>query len=448
MMIPFRIFVIEDDTFYGQLLKRHLSLNPDNDVYFFENGMSCLQNMHLKPSMISLDYRLPDISGMEVLKRLNTEHPDIPVIIVSGQEDVGTAVDLLKQGAYDYFVKDDNTKDRLWNAANKIRETVDLKSQLDELKSEVKKKYEFEKIIKGKSTAIKNIFKLMEKAVSSKITVSVSGETGTGKELVAKAIHYNSPQAKNRFVGINVSAIPKDLIESELFGHEKGAFTGASARRIGKFELASNGTLFLDEITEMDMNMQTKLLRALQEKEIVRVGGNSTIKIDPRIIVASNKKIADEVKNGNFREDLYYRLLGLPIDLPPLRMRDNDTMILAKFFADDFCKENGFPQKSFSDEAIDKLLKYPYPGNVRELRAIIELAVVLSDHDVIETENINFNSTDSLSNFIMEDLTLAEYERNIIRYFLDKNNNNVVLTAKKLGIGKSTIYRLLKEKEL
>ena len=447
-MIPFRIFVIEDDTFYGQLLKRHLSLNPDNDVYFFENGMSCLQNMHLKPSMISLDYRLPDISGMEVLKRLNTEHPDIPVIIVSGQEDVGTAVDLLKQGAYDYFVKDDNTKDRLWNAANKIRETIDLKSQLDELKSEVKKKYEFEKIIKGKSTAIKNIFKLMEKAVSSKITVSVSGETGTGKELVAKAIHYNSPQAKNRFVGINVSAIPKDLIESELFGHEKGAFTGASARRIGKFELASKGTLFLDEITEMDMNMQTKLLRALQEKEIVRVGGNSTIKIDPRIIVASNKKIADEVKNGNFREDLYYRLLGLPIDLPPLRMRDNDTMILAKYFADDFCKENGFPKKSFSDEAIDKLLKYPYPGNVRELRAIIELAVVLSDHDVIEPENINFNSTDSLSNFIMEDLTLAEYERNIIRFFLDKNNNNVVLTAKKLGIGKSTIYRLLKEKEL
>ena len=447
-MSPFKIFVIEDDVFYGQLLKRHLSLNPDNEVFHFETGNECLQNMHIKPAMISLDYRLPDISGMEVMKKLNEDYSDIPVIIVSGQEDVNTAVDLLKTGAYDYFVKDDNTKDRLWNAANKIKENRNLKSQIDELKSEIVKKYEFGKIIKGNSVAIKQIFALMEKAVKSKITVSVTGETGTGKELVAKAIHYNSNQRKNTFVALNVSAIPRELIESELFGHEKGSFTGANARRIGKFELASKGTLFLDEIAEMDLNMQTKLLRVLQEREITRVGGNSVIKVDTRIIVATNKNLVEEVKKGNFREDLYYRLLGLPIELPPLRVRGNDILILAKYFADEFCKENGFQKKILSDNAKDKLVKYPYPGNVRELRAIVELSVVMADDDLIEEHHINFNSTDSLSDFIMEDLSLAEYERKIIKYFLEKNNNNVVLTAKRLGIGKSTIYRLLKENNI
>ncbi len=447
-MEPFKIFVIEDDAFYGRLLKSHLSLNPDNEVFHFETGNDCLLNMHLKPSMISLDYRLPDLSGMDVLKKLHQEYPDIPVIIVSGQEDISTALELLKEGAYDYFVKDDNTKNRLWNAANKIKENIQLKNEISELKTEISKKYEFSKIIKGNSGVIKQLFSLMEKAVKSNITVSISGETGTGKELVAKAIHYNSPQNKHRFVGINVSAIPKELIESEMFGHEKGAFTGAASRRIGKFELASKGTLFLDEIAEMDINMQTKLLRVLQEKEITRVGGNSVIKVDPRIIVATNKKLKEEVKKGNFREDLYYRLLGLPIEIPPLRQRDNDVLILAKYFADEFCKENGFENKEFTQSAKHKLIKYPYPGNVRELRAIIELSVVLADDEMIDDAHINFNSTDSLSDFIIEDMTLAEYERKIIKYFLEKNDNNVVLTAKRLGIGKSTIYRLLKEKEL
>lgn len=447
-MSPFKIFVIEDDVFYGQLLKRHLSLNPDNMVFHFETGNECFQNMHLNPDMISLDYRLPDISGMEVMKKLNEDYNDIPVIIVSGQEDINTAIDLLKTGVYDYFVKDDNTKDRLWNAANKIKENLNLKSQIDELKSEIVKKYEFGKIIKGNSDAIKQIFALMEKAVKSKITVSVTGETGTGKEVVAKAIHYNSNQRKNSFVALNVSAIPRELIESELFGHEKGSFTGANARRIGKFELASKGTLFLDEIAEMDPNMQTKLLRVLQEKEITRVGGNDVIKVDTRIIVATNKNLVEEVKKGNFREDLYYRLLGLPIELPPLRVRGNDILILAKYFTDEFCKDNEFPKKGFTDKAKDKLIKYSYPGNVRELRAIVELSVVMSDDDIIDENHINFNSTDSLSNFIMEDLSLAEYENKIIKYFLEKNNNNVVLTAKRLGIGKSTIYRLLKENDI
>lgn len=447
-MSPFRIFVIEDDVFYGELLKRHLSLNPENEVFHFETGGECLHKMYLKPSMISLDYRLPDISGMDVMKKLVEEYSDVPVIIVSGQEDISTAVELLRKGAYDYFVKDDNTKDRLWNAANKIKENLSLKSEIDELKTEIVKKYEFGNIIKGKSNAIKNVFSLIEKAVKSKITVSITGETGTGKELVAKAIHYNSAQRKHRFVGINVSAIPKELIESELFGHEKGAFTDASTRRIGKFELASKGTLFLDEIAEMEPSMQTKLLRVLQEKEITRVGGNNDIKIDTRIIVATNKNLVEEVKKGNFREDLYFRLLGLPIELPPLRNRGNDILILAKYFTDEFCKENGFDKKEISNLAKDKLLKYSYSGNVRELRAIMELSVVLADEGNINEEHINFNSTHSLSNFILEEMTLAEYDRKIIKFFLEKNNGNVVTTAKRLGIGKSTIYRLMKENEL
>ncbi len=443
----FRIFVVEDDLFYGELLKRHLALNPDNDVHHFANGAQCLQNMHLKPDMISLDYRLPDMLGDEVLRKVRIDYPNLPIVIVSGQEDVKTAVDLLKEGAYDYFVKDDDTKDRLWNTVKIIRENTSLKREIDTLKEEVGKKYQFQSIIKGNSPAIKNIFGLMDKAVKTGITVSVSGETGTGKELVAKAIHYNSRQAKKSFVAINVTAIPGELIESELFGYEKGAFTGANARKIGKFEQASGGTLFLDEIGEMDLSMQSKLLRVLQEKELTRVGGNEIIRLDTRLIVATNRNLTEEVRKGLFREDLYYRLLGLPIDLPPLRDRGNDVFVLAKFFIAEFCKENKLAVKEISPAAQDKLMKYSYPGNIRELRAVIELAVVLSDESVIDEQHINFNSSDSISNFLMEESTLADYNKKIIKYFLEKTGNNVLLTAKKLDIGKSTIYRMMKNNE-
>jgi DNA-binding NtrC family response regulator len=447
-MNTFKIFVIEDDPFYGELLRRHLALNPDNEVYLFKSGKEALSKIHIQPHLVSLDYRLPDLSGMEVLKRIHASFPEIPVIIVSGQEDINTAVELLRMGAYDYFVKDDHTKTRLWNATNKVRENMLLKNELSELKKEVGKKYEFANILKGNSEEMQRIFRLMSRATKTNITVSISGETGTGKELVAKAIHYNSDRAKKPFVAVNVSAIPNELIESELFGYEKGAFTGANTRKIGKFEQASEGTLFLDEIGEMDINMQAKILRVIQENELTRIGGNTTIKINPRIIVATHRNLAEEVQKGNFREDLYYRILGLPIELPPLRDRGNDILILAKFFTDTFCKENGLSQKTITKEAQDKLLTYSFPGNVRELRAVVELGCVMSDGDTIEASHINFNSTNSLSNFLLEETTLAEYSRKIIRYFLVKYNNNVTLAAKKLDIGKSTIYRMLKNNEL
>ncbi|MBN2174422.1 MAG: sigma-54-dependent Fis family transcriptional regulator [Bacteroidales bacterium] len=447
-MSSFKIFVVEDDPLYGEMLKYHLSLNPDNEVFKFETGTECLKNLYLNPSLISLDYSLPDMSGFEVIRRVREFSNEIPIVIVSGQEDVATAVKLLKEGAYDYFVKDEDTKERLWNTLKNIKERLELKEEINVLKEEIGKKYEFKKIIKGNSPAIKQIFGLIEKATKTNITVSLYGETGTGKELVAKAIHYNSPRSRHTFVPINVTAIPSELIESEMFGHEKGSFTGANARKIGKFEVANKGTIFLDEIGEMDLNMQAKLLRVIQEKELYRVGGNKPVKFDARVIVATNRNLAKEVQKGNFREDLYYRLLGLPIEIPPLRYRGNDILILAKFFVDDFCRENKMNKLDISAKAQEKLMKYPFPGNVRELKAVMELACVMTNTAVIEDEHVTFNSTNAKSDFLLEEDTLQGYVNKIVKYYLQKYNNNVMVVAKKLDIGKSTIYRMLKNNEI
>jgi DNA-binding NtrC family response regulator len=447
-MNSFKIFIVEDDPLYGEMLKYHLSLNPDNEVFKFETGAECLKNLYVGPSLISLDYSLPDMSGFDVIKRVREYNQEIPIVIVSGQEDVATAVRLLKDGAYDYFVKDEDTKERLWNTLKNIKERLELKEEINILKEEIGKKYEFRKIIKGNSLAIKQIFQLIEKATFTNITVSLYGETGTGKELVAKAIHYNSTRARYSFVPINVTAIPHELIESEFFGHEKGSFTGANSRKIGKFELANRGTIFLDEIGEMDLNMQAKLLRVIQEKELTRVGGNKPIKFDARVIVATNRNLAKEVQKGNFREDLYYRLLGLPIEIPPLRFRGNDILILAKHFVDDFCRENKMTKLEISSKAQEKLLKYPFPGNVRELKAVMELACVLSNSHNIDDEHITFNSTNPKSDFLLEEDTLDGYVKKIVKFYLQKYNNNVLVVAKKLDIGKSTIYRMLKNNEI
>ncbi len=447
-MGAFKIFVVEDDPLYGEMLKYHLSLNPDNEVYKFDTGLECLKNLHLAPSLISLDFSLPDISGFDVIKKVKTFNSDIPVVVVSGQEDVATAVKLLKEGAYDYFVKDEDTKERLWNTIKNIKERNELKEEINVLKDEIGKKYEFRNIIKGNSPAIQQIFKLIEKGTQTNITVSIYGETGTGKELVAKAIHYNSPRTRYSFVPINVTAIPSELIESEFFGHEKGAFTGANSRKIGKFEMANKGTIFLDEIGEMDLNMQAKLLRVIQEKELTRVGGTKSIKFDARVVVATNRNLAKEVEKGNFREDLYYRLLGLPIEIPPLRYRGNDILLLAKFFVNDFCKENALPKMEISAKSQEKLLKYPFPGNVRELKAVMELACVLTNTELIEEDHVNFNSTNAKSDFLLEEDTLQGYVQKIVKYYLQKYNNNVMVVAKKLDIGKSTIYRMLKNNEI
>ncbi len=446
-MESLKVFIVEDDKLYGEMLRYHLALNPDNEVLLFTTGKECIDNLYQDPDFISLDYSLPDTSGLEVLQKIIAYNPKLPVVIVSGQEDVNTAVNLLKVGAYEYFVKDEDTKNRLWHSLQKVKENIELKQEIRQLKDEIGKKYEFKNVIKGNSPAITRIFDLIDKATQTNIVISLLGETGTGKDLVAKAIHYNSPRRTGPFVPINVSAIPGELIESEFFGYEKGAFTGATTRKKGKFEQANDGTIFLDEIAEMDMNMQTKLLRVLQEKELTRVGGNATIKFDARVIVATNKDLSREVNKGNFREDLYYRLLGLPIELPPLRERGNDILILAKFFLDEFCKDNKLGKKTLSQEAQERLLKYTYPGNVRELKAIVDLSAVMSDSDVIEPTDIAFSKTNFSRELMNDDDTMEGYTKKILRHYLKKYDRNVITVAKKLDIGKSTVYRMMKEIE-
>lgn len=447
-MNGYSIFIVEDDPWYGQILEYHLSLNPDFRTTRFLSGEEVLKNLYLQPDLITIDFSLPDTNGEKLFKKIIELLPSVPVIIISAQKDIKIAVNLLKMGVSDYLVKDDSTKDLLWNSIIRIKENQSLKKEVEHLKEELSQKYSFSKTIIGQSESIKKIFYLIEKATKTNINISITGETGTGKEVVAKAIHYTSDRKKKNFVAVNMAAIPKDLVESELFGYEKGAFTGAVTRKIGKFEEANGGTIFLDEIADLDLNLQSKILRVLQEREVVRLGGNGIIKFDARLIIATHKDLGEEVKKGNFREDLYYRIIGLPIELPPLRLRGNDILILAKHFIDEFTKTNKMGNISLSKEAKDSLLKYPYPGNVRELKAIIDLAVVMCENNEIKPDDITFKSLKQNDIFMMEAKTLRAYICEIIKFYLKKNNNDVIATAEVLDIGKSTIYKMIKEGEI
>lgn len=385
------------------------------------------------------------MTGADILSEITKVLPKTHVIIISGQNDINTAVKLLKDGAYDYIVKGPDTRERLEKIIKNIHESDQLREENLFLRNVVKKKYDFRNLIKGNSREIEHVFDLMAKAIQTNISVSITGETGTGKELIAKGIHYNSTRSNKPFVAVNISAIPETLIESELFGHEKGAFTGADARKIGKFESANGGTLFLDEIADLDINIQTKLLRVIQERELTRLGGNETIPIDVRIITATHKKLSNLVAENKFRQDLFYRLLGLPIESPPLRERGNDVILLAKYFVNEFCKENGLPLKRMSNEVTNKLLAYPFPGNIRELKAVMELACVLTNDENIEAEHLNMSIKEDVTNLLAKEKTLEEYTEEIITHFLNNYNNNVRLVASKLNIGKSTIYRMLQK---
>jgi DNA-binding NtrC family response regulator len=447
-MSAYNIFIVEDDPWYGEILAYHLSLNPDYKVTRFETGKECLSNMHLKPDLLTIDFSLPDMKGDKLFKKVRESNPHVPVIFISSQEEISVAVDLLKMGVTDYLVKDEATKDLLWNSIIRIRENQSLKQEVEHLKEELGNKFSFQKTIIGQSEVLKRVFHMIEKASKTNINVSITGETGTGKEVVAKAIHYNSDRKKKRFIAVNMAAIPKELVESELFGHEKGAFTGAVSRKLGKFEEASGGTIFLDEIADMELSLQSKILRVLQEREVVRIGGNENIKLNVRLIVATHKNLAEEVQKGNFREDLYFRIMGLPIELPPLRKRGHDILILAKHFANIFASENKLGRIQFSKEAKDKLLKYHFPGNVRELKAIIDLAVVMCEDNKITPDDITFSSIKRNDIVVSEHKTLRKHTCDIIKYYLKENNDDVILTAKVLDIGKSTIYKMIKNGEL
>ncbi|MFM8738961.1 MAG: sigma-54-dependent transcriptional regulator [Cytophagales bacterium] len=447
-MTQLKIFLVEDDPWYGELLKYHLSLNPDYNVSLFNKGTDLLQSLHLKPDVVCIDFGLPDMKGDLLLSKIHLVNKAIPVIVISSQEQISVALGLLQNGASEYIIKDEHTKHLLWNAILKIKQNTHLKEEVEILRDQLVQRYSFEKTIIGQSNSLKKIFSLLEKAAGNNINVCITGETGTGKEVVAKAIHFNSNRKKKPFVTVNMAAIPQELMESELFGHEKGSFTGAQARRIGKFEEAQGGTIFLDEIAELDFNLQAKLLRVLQEREVTRVGGNESVKLDVRVITATHQNLPQLVQKKTFREDLYYRLLGLPITLPPLRERGSDILILAKHFIHEFSTSNKLKSPQLSEGAKEKLMRYNFPGNVRELKAIVDLACVISDGHIIESSDITYPSVGISQELTAVEKTMEEYNWDIITTFLKKYNNNVMTVAKKLGIGKSTIYNLIKKNEL
>lgn len=447
-MEKLNIYIVEDDVFFAKVLIHQLDVNKDFEFHKFETAKEFLKNFEDSKGLVLLDYNLPDANGLDVLRKIKQKAPFCEVIVLSNQDEITKAVQILKEGAFDYIQKEDDAIKILHFSVSKAVEKIKLQKEISDLHIELGDKFAFSNYIKGNSKAIKSIHQLLEKTTNNSLTVSVTGETGTGKELVAKAIHYNSNRKKHNFVPINVAAIPKELIESELFGYEKGAFTGANFTKIGKFEEANGGTLFLDEIGEMDLMMQSKLLRVLQERELQRLGGNKTIPIDVRLVVATHKNLLEEVKKGNFREDLYYRLIGIRIALPSLIERGDDIILLANYFMKDFCLQNKIAIKEFSPEAIEKLFKYHYPGNIRELKSIVEIAVVMSDDKKIEPNHINFISELSFEPKFGGDKTLERYEIEIIEYYLQKHHGNVVNVAKMLDIGKSTIYRMIKDKKL
>lgn len=384
-----KIFIVEDDVFLGNLIKKTLEKLDNTDVSHFLTPEECLNNLHLNPDIISIDYNLPGMNGIELLDKIRNYNDLIQCIMVSGQEKLDVVIETYRKGAVDYIIKDDNALINLENSVKSLSKSVHLRHENESLKELVIDRHKYTNIL-GNSGPVLKVLRMIQKVERSNIMVLVTGQSGTGKELVAKAIHYNSLRAKKPFVTVNMGAIPEDLIESELFGHEKGAFTDARDRRIGKFEEANEGTVFLDEIGEMDIMMQTKLLRVLQEKEVTRIGSNKSIKLDVRVIAATNRNLVHEVKEGRFREDLFYRLQGFLIHLPPLFERGDDVVLLSKSFLHTFCNENRMPNITLSKEAVNFLMSYKWPGNIRELKAVIERAAIMSENNTILPADLVF----------------------------------------------------------
>ena len=386
-----KIFVVEDDPLFVKMITRVLEKNDNAEITLFTSAKDFLENLHSNPDIITLDYNLPDGDGLQLLKEIKKFDEDILTIVLSAQERADVVVEAYKTGADSYILKDENALIELENSIRTLSKSISYKKEAESLKQELLDRSKYYKII-GESFAILKVLKLIERVEKSNILVLVTGESGTGKELVARAIHYNSPRKRKPIVTVNMAAIPKDLIESELFGHEKGSFTGASGKRIGKFEEADGGTIFLDEIGEMDINLQTKLLRVLQESKISRVGSNKEIGLDIRVIAATNQNLLERVKEGKFREDLYYRLQGFLIDVPPLRERGNDVVILSRFFLKDFAEKNKMPVKAIAPGALKALIDHKWPGNVRELKSVIERAILISDGPEISENDLIFSN--------------------------------------------------------
>ncbi|MEO0155941.1 MAG: sigma-54 dependent transcriptional regulator [candidate division WOR-3 bacterium] len=439
----YRILIIDDETKICEILKDIL----DNEGYiadFATNGTDGLRKIQKDQiDLVLLDVKLPDIDGLTLLKKIKDFDSDISVIMISAFGTVSTAVEAVKNGAED-FIEKPLEVNRILTTIRNVLEKVELKKQSTALKSEMLKEY---KII-GESEGIKRVLNLIEKAAPTNSTVLILGETGTGKDLVAHNIHLKSLRAGKSFIKVNCAALPKELIESELFGYEKGAFTGAYRRKYGQFELAHNGTIFLNEIGDMSLSTQAKVLSAIEDKEIVRLGGTERIKIDVRIIAATNQNLLKLIKEKQFREDLYHRLNVLTIHIPPLRERTTDIPLLAEYFLKNACIENNRPIKTLNKDAYQYLKLYHWPGNVRELKYLMEKLAILLPKTELDSDDIipifDEIKKDSKIQYNI-DVAKDELEKNYILSALQQANGHMGKAAKILGIDRSTLFRKIKK---
>ncbi len=441
-----KILIVDDEKSVRESIG--LILSNTYEPLYAESGEEAIKiYQDERPYLTLLDIIMPNTDGLQVLERLKDIDRSAIVIMVTAVTVLSTAIEAMKKGAYDYIQKPFNA-DELRLKVDKAVAAKDMVNEIRFLRTEISRKYDFENIV-GNSKAIQDVFSKIKQIADSKTTVLITGESGTGKELIAKSIHYHSSRNNKPLIAINCAAIPDTLIESELFGHEKGAFTDASARRAGQFELANEGTLFLDEIGDLSLATQAKILRVLQEKEFLRVGGTKTIKVDVRLIAATNKDLEKATREGKFREDLFYRINVIPIYLPPLRERKDDIHLLIDHFIN---KKSPNRKRKFSQEAMDIMLNYHWPGNIRELENVIERVVTLTPDNLIKIDDLPQNITnetkaglmkdDILSGRLSLDEAISSFEKEIILTALEKTNYVQTQAANLLGISR----RILKYK--
>lgn len=442
------ILVVDDDMAHRTMLNKLIG-GWGYEISEADDGIAAIEAVKIKPyDLILMDVRMIKLSGIEALKEIKAINPAIPVIIMTAYSSVESAVKAIRLGAYDYLTKPLDF-DKLKLTILRAMEHIHLKEENRLLKENLGMRFDRQNII-GQSPAITKLFETISLVAPSEATVLITGESGTGKELIAGAIHFNSTRVKGPFVKINCAAIPETLLESELFGHEKGAFTGADRKKDGRFLQATGGSIFLDEITEMPLTMQVKLLRVLQEREITRVGGNDVIKVDVRIIVASNKDIQEMVATGAFREDLYYRLNVVNIKVPPLRERREDISLLAIHFLKMFAERNHKNIKGYTPKSLDEITKYYWPGNVRELMNAVERAVVLARSDFLDENDFEINKdlsgqSEITQSFDTWDMPLEEIEKASILKTLEASKENKSEAARRLGITRRTLHKKLKK---
>jgi DNA-binding NtrC family response regulator len=445
------VLVVDDEPRQLEIL-RTILIDEGYEAETCLTGEEALRILRTSPPQVLLtDLKMPGMDGIALLEEAQREAPGCSSIVMTAHGAVDTAVEAMKKGAFDYLTKPLEA-DRLLLVLERAMETVLLRGENRSLRAQLRDRFRLENIV-GQHGSMQEVFRLVQKVASSPATVIIYGESGTGKELIARALHYNSPRASRPFLAVNCSAIPEPLLESELFGHEKGSFTGAVARKLGLFEQAQAGTLLLDEVGDLPFPMQAKILRVLQEKEIRRVGGTSTIPVDVRIVAATNKNLGREMKEGRFREDLYYRLNVLPIFLPPLRGRATDIPGLAEHFLARYARESGKKAPRLPAETLSLLMRYRWPGNVRELEAALERAVLLAEADEISPDLLPPEVRENLSVSIPalgidlpdEGISLESLERELLEKAVRKAGGTLTRAARLLGISYRTLqYRLEK----